>query len=375
MLADIQQQYFNLKIHQPRLPTIVTFSARNEKPYNFSYFKSKSEDDLINRIMLNCRQNTWYLSGIEDFSDDFDSTLQKLKQLLAQYSSNSLFIGSSMGGYGALLYGSLCKAERIICFATEIITNLPGGFSSGNLAHLDKDSGFYCLEKYIKNTSSKIDLITGEFNPTDLYCAFSVKDYGNVKIHVIKNTAHAVVQSLKAQDLLPGIVDNGVRNEDLEIDKSLYLQGKLLDFLKNYRYRPDPANFTEFVDKFIKLSLSENTTPEYYELILEYLIKARFFNLADNVIRESELHHGKLPKIQINSVRLLYKRSKYLEVLNVKDMAENEELIYLKSLSAKRLNDETMFNDYARQGIDVSNKNNNKAFRKVFEKLLKAQPA
>lgn len=56
----------------------------------------------------------WYLSGINSNIDSQEKLFDYLKK--ETYGYNIINVGSSAGGYAAILYGSLLKAERVLAF-------------------------------------------------------------------------------------------------------------------------------------------------------------------------------------------------------------------------------------------------------------------
>ena len=61
---------------------------------------------------------SWYLCGIKDVSNDVRTTLEFIKVYSDRY-KRIVTIGSSMGGFGSLLYGSLLDSE-VYMFSPQI---------------------------------------------------------------------------------------------------------------------------------------------------------------------------------------------------------------------------------------------------------------
>lgn len=69
-------------------------------------------------VFLRDYQRRFFLLGVESLGADMDSTLASLRIRLAELGTRRLIcIGSSAGGYGAMIYGLALGAERIVCLA------------------------------------------------------------------------------------------------------------------------------------------------------------------------------------------------------------------------------------------------------------------
>lgn len=62
----------------------------------------------------------WYTKGIEDLTNNIEETIEYLKNITSGYES-VIFIGASMGGYAAILYGSILNVNHVIGFRPQTI--------------------------------------------------------------------------------------------------------------------------------------------------------------------------------------------------------------------------------------------------------------
>jgi len=70
------------------------------------------------KIFFIDRKCSWYHKGICSKSDSIKSTVEYIKQLIEPYSEVSM-IGVSMGGYAAILFGSLLNVKNVIAFIPQ----------------------------------------------------------------------------------------------------------------------------------------------------------------------------------------------------------------------------------------------------------------
>lgn len=166
----------------------IVFSAIGTQKNKFSFFKSFSEV-LCHKIFVNTANNDWYQNGNPDFNSP-TKLLRHLKLEIARLKpSRVIAFGTSMGGYGALLYGSLLKCTEIIVFSSETILCLDASRSKKynvQINHKIPD-----IKQSIQNAKkTKIYLIVGESDIVDLYCAAHIKNLSNVKITSLRRIGH-----------------------------------------------------------------------------------------------------------------------------------------------------------------------------------------
>lgn len=180
-------------------PLQVSFASRNRPPGRFERYGCEDARHLL----LNC-PNTWYIEGVPGLAPCPET-------LAEQLSGAALAIGSSMGGFGAVMIGSLAKVERVVAFGAEIVTNLPGGYSH---------EGVRAASPYARLTDLLEDevhytLIAGEHSPVDVHGLSTVADRPNVNAIVIPGAGHAVVAELKAAGRLDDLVARFQAGDDV----------------------------------------------------------------------------------------------------------------------------------------------------------------
>ena len=82
-----------------------------------------------------------YHSGINNISNNIDTTVEYLRNKIKDYSEVT-FIGHSSGGYAAILFGSLLNVKTVIAFIPQTI-----------LRSKNKDSKYVDIKKYINDTT------------------------------------------------------------------------------------------------------------------------------------------------------------------------------------------------------------------------------
>jgi hypothetical protein len=101
---------------------IVAFAGHGLKVslnpiFEFKNFLTKTYPDT-DLLFLKDDRHKWYTKGIVGISTDVMSTLEFLRKRIKNY-KNVVFIGSSAGGYAAILFGSLLHVHTILAFRPQ----------------------------------------------------------------------------------------------------------------------------------------------------------------------------------------------------------------------------------------------------------------
>jgi hypothetical protein len=111
-------------------PLILSFGFVDwHNPPNFDFFGrtkklEKRFDITFNRLLVRDLENAWYHCGVPGLGTHVDEMTATLRSLICSIRPSRLItIGQSMGGYGAIMFGMLLNADRIVAF--------------GPLSHLD----------------------------------------------------------------------------------------------------------------------------------------------------------------------------------------------------------------------------------------------
>lgn len=176
--------------------TIVYFSSVNVPIGKFNGTNAIEGIDA-NLIFLNCKDNSWYLSEIPGFSRDVSELSKNIKELTDQLGNGkinpyTLYYGGSMGGYGALLYGSMNNADKVIATGVELNLRKQTGYASTLSSYDFSSIELPDIATIAKNSQTDIDLLFGEASPEDYEDLHSLSNIENVHIYSIPNCAHKV---------------------------------------------------------------------------------------------------------------------------------------------------------------------------------------
>jgi len=177
---------------------LIIFSATGTKPSKFNMWKLR---DFIPHNLLYVRvpTNNWYQNGIPGIADNHVDTIEAIKNFVSELGIKEVFTcGSSMGAYGALLYGSILNCN-VLAFSPETQLKLPHSRST-KMMPKDAMVSFPNLKPMMKKSNAIFHIYTGEKDPVDLYCADRVKDLQNVNIVTFPADEHTVFRTLVFSD-------------------------------------------------------------------------------------------------------------------------------------------------------------------------------
>jgi len=352
---------------------IIIFSSANVPLGKFT--GSNLFGDEWNRVYINTEDNDWYLRGMNgDLGiDDIDSLSIYISSIVKKLVGNStgcktVFFGSSMGAFGALLYGLKCNADYIIAFGAEITLGRKGGFFEreckvqNELVNVKPE-----LQKLINdNERSQIHLFSGENNSLDTLFLAELNDSKKLKRYSVINAEHVVVKELQ--------IDVGIKNliEDIVYDKKDLINQVSNGFLFNF---PDIAKALYLFDYQSKDSsdlrsiLSAHNLPNH---IKSYVYR----RLA--LSSEKDKDHYSMAAYNLNKVcgknaiiyaRTLIKMKKYKEALYIlRPIAETASIDIGKPFfqaftllldAAKILKNDNVYQYYFFRALEVLKDNEN----------------
>ncbi|ORT51888.1 hypothetical protein ST37_04205 [Vibrio sp. qd031] len=173
---------------------VIAFSSSTPRG-KFQYYKVLN-DLKCNVILVNCPDTSYYHFGLPSLT--LESTIEHIDGLLHQHRAEStkvICFGCSMGGYAALLYGSLLKGvDEIFAFSP---TCPPFGERKNLLEEIDKHTVRYgeIRDKLFRSEASKL-LIYGGLERSDYLSANEFSSLPNSEVMHRKNTCHSVVEPL-----------------------------------------------------------------------------------------------------------------------------------------------------------------------------------
>ncbi len=184
----------------------------------FEFFNSLS-DINCDKVFIRDFNQAWYQLGVDDEINSWNELKNILEKLIEDNKyKNVLFLGNSMGGYAAMMFGTMLQVNQVVAFAPQTFIN-----KSKRLLHLDfrwekqirsvhqsaKKSGFILnLKSHLKNlkSSTLIDIYFSDIHRLDRIHANQLSKSKNVTLHPLKEGGHAVVKGLRDSGALKKII-------------------------------------------------------------------------------------------------------------------------------------------------------------------------
>lgn len=118
----------------------------------------------------------WYHKGIKDITNDIDETVLYLNDIIKDGKYEKvIFMGTSAGGYAAILFGSLCNyVNNVISFIPQTILCNPINSKYSNIENVINENTIYLLygDNSIQDVNDKHHI---------LHCK-NIAKFPNVKI-------------------------------------------------------------------------------------------------------------------------------------------------------------------------------------------------
>ncbi|MFC3051680.1 hypothetical protein [Kordiimonas pumila] len=173
--------------------TLVVFSSARVRAGKFSGTRAFT-DLSSNYVYVNCPNNNWYLNPIPGLGDHPADVAERLEQeLRALGSTEVITYGGSMGGYGAILYGAMVKADHCIATGVEVALGTEGAFFNKLCEETipdDRKQLFMAAVKAAETT--QFHCFYGELCAYDLWGSLQLPRQDNVHIHTIRNEDHSL---------------------------------------------------------------------------------------------------------------------------------------------------------------------------------------
>jgi len=174
-----------------------------------------------NKLFFRDIKQTWYHQGIKEIGPTINDIALYINNFIKiNQIKDVTTVGTSAGGYAALLFGFLCKVNRVHAFSPQSIIgknkHIPlkyQWFIDPYNSFLDKK--YIDLKDIFKNNSnnkSELYIHTGTGNKRDGYQANRLSGIKNVNINFYKTNAHNVAKYLRDKGMLKKIITNKTNN-------------------------------------------------------------------------------------------------------------------------------------------------------------------
>lgn len=168
-------------------------------PFEFLKYLSFNYKNSCDLIFYTDKQQRWYHNGLQGITNNIDETVIYLNTLIKNGNYDKIiFMGTSAGGYGAILFGSLCNnINYVISFIPQTILKKPINLNYTNL-------------KTIINENTKY-IVYGDINIEDINHSHHISHCENIEhftnVNIIKNQG-CDLKKLRDSGVIKQILDS-----------------------------------------------------------------------------------------------------------------------------------------------------------------------
>lgn len=183
----------------------------------FEFFKL-TKDLEINKIFLRDLNQVWYHAGIQGITKNIDDTASYVKRLIRKSKITKIYVfGGSMGGYAAILFGTLIDSDVIHAFAPQTCLHNDEIIGSKNrLKHLHNNFSkkYFDLKKIIESSCSNClyNIYYDSNVEADKKHAEHIEYSRNVTLHQINEGGHNLIKILRDSGRLQGIIISAINS-------------------------------------------------------------------------------------------------------------------------------------------------------------------
>ena len=185
----------------------------------FEFFNSIS-DIPCDKIFLRDFHQVWYQKGVDSELDHIDKLIARLKEIISQNNYDKIcFIGNSMGGYAAILFGTILNIDTVISFAPQSYIDRFNRLISYDIrwkneiskvhSNKDKRKEYFDLKKHLSKIQSYKTELNIYYSPNhrlDKKHAERLKNENNVILHSIEEGGHAIVKVVRNNGDLKSLI-------------------------------------------------------------------------------------------------------------------------------------------------------------------------
>lgn len=191
----------------------------------FEFFKSLDNLDC-DKIYMRDFYQAWYQKGVDENISSIEEIRNYLENIIASNKyKNVCFIGNSMGGYAALLFGNLLNINRVICFAPQTFIDTDNRSEHNDtrwteqlIAVYDnpaKKTEYFDIKDVLKKNQCRTQF-TIFYSPQSILdkChAERLSDIQNVELVAVNEGGHEVVKAIRNSGELHKIIESALLSQ------------------------------------------------------------------------------------------------------------------------------------------------------------------
>ncbi len=190
---------------------------------SFNFYNLLEDNKLIDKIFFRDFKSNYYLTGLKNSTNDLQGTIDLIKRLSSKKKYRKIIsIGSSAGGFAAILFGHLLKFSKVIVFNPQTVLSKE--------KEIELNDNFYTVDicKQLRGLNPSNCLFQNSLNLKNLipfqtkvdlhYSNHSEIDTNHAKFiehkncHLIKHNSYSHLLALELRDSknLKGIIEKSL---------------------------------------------------------------------------------------------------------------------------------------------------------------------
>lgn len=206
-----QSEFVKLVVKDHVDKLVVFFGSRRAK--NFEYAALFADDNVHQLHLREAEKARWFLDGVPGFADDISGIAQSVLRVAEALSVSKItMVGSSMGGYAAIVAGSIFGADKVVAFSPQLELNEKWEFSPEDTVG---SSGIDTRSLIASSPETKFHIVTST-EIIDVYHAALVHDLANVEVSLLRSPHNVLGHAKRGRGVkcfLDEAVFGGIENE------------------------------------------------------------------------------------------------------------------------------------------------------------------
>lgn len=197
--------YISVRRLTPGGVVFIGFTSHNVYAQPVFEFARQLADIEVGQVMLRDPQRRWYHGGVPGAGTDIEDLRHALARLLSRHRPRrTITLGTSAGGYAALLFGRLLEVDHVLAFAPQTRLVAPGDSRTPVLLdalHSAVGADHHLLDlRHIPAAAedrTRVDIYYSRHDALDCRHALHLSGQPGVVLHELDCEGHRIIPQLK----------------------------------------------------------------------------------------------------------------------------------------------------------------------------------
>jgi hypothetical protein len=207
---------------------LVSFSGLKRTPHKVPGFSLRGTlaGLAVKKLYLRDLDKAWFLRGLRGVTSDVEETTEFLRtEMAASRASRMILTGYSLGGFAALLYGTMAGADEVRAISPQTFISFWRRWRSGDHRwrryvlplHFSATRRFHDLRPWLARCPSqtKLHVHFARDSRLDVTHAQHVRDLPQIAVHEHTEGSHRLVTVMRESGELRAIFERAIAGESL----------------------------------------------------------------------------------------------------------------------------------------------------------------